>query len=62
MKSFEEKRVDLCNSEEYGKSLHSENLDQVLERIIAESDHYIDWYEFIQYFTKRGFPMYDDMM
>ena len=38
-------------------NLPDETLEQVLVRIQKEADEFIDWDEFIQFFTKRGYPI-----
>lgn len=40
-------------------SFENETLSEVLDRIEAESESYIDFNEFQQYFTRRGFPMFN---
>ena len=40
----------------YG-SLPAENFEEVLNRIEKDGEDYMDWDEFIQYFTKRGVPV-----
>lgn len=37
--------------------LEDENLNQLLDRVDSEAEDYIDWEDFRQYFTRRGFPM-----
>lgn len=38
-------------------SIKDEKLGELLDRILVESDVYINWFEIVQYFTKRGFPV-----
>ena len=40
----------------YG-SIPAETLSEVIQRVDNEAEDYIDWDEFIQYFTKRGKPI-----